>query len=827
MRLSNRGSSLGVTFSGEAAVLELGPAFYDAVRPADFPQAILRFRNDRAAAGIGLDGLSDAAWTRHFARFAPLPGSLEQPLALRYHGHQFRTYNPDLGDGRGFLFAQCRDDRGRLMDLGTKGSGTTPWSRAGDGRLTLKGAVREILATEMLESLGVDTSRTLSVIETGEELDRGDEPSPTRSAVLVRLSHSHIRYGTFQRLAALGAADDMARLTAYVLTHYFGGAGLADPYATLIDRAVTNAARQAAAMMAAGFVHGVLNTDNINITGESFDYGPYRFAAAWDPDFTAAYFDHHGLYSFGRQAEALQWNVFQLAGALRLVTPVETLRPALEEYGRRYTEALTAALLRRLGVAPFGDARDRTLAEALVTALEATRVDLDRFWFDWRGGRLRPGAADYSTPPFAAFVAQVAAFAPAATTGHPYWSDAAPCGLAHRRDRGDLGADRRRRRLVGADRQDRRDPPHGGGDAPVTRWTAAAANAWYAARPLPLGCNFVPSTAVNALEMWQADTFDAPTIDRELGLAAGLGMNAVRVFLHDLLWADPGGTVARVDAFLGLAARHGIAVMPVLFESCWDPAPLAGPQPPPRAGVHNSRWVQSPGVAALVDPAARPRLEAYVGGIVGAFAADPRIMAWDVWNEPDNGPEVARRDAATLATKAARVLPLLDAAFGWVRAAGATAPLTSAVWSGDWSAAAALTPIQACQIDNSDIVSFHNYDGADEFARRVAMAGGVRPPGAVHRIHGAAARQYLRRDPAGGAEPGASGCSTGASSAARRRPTCRGIRGKSPYLGAAPEPWFHDILDPDGTPHVAAEADLLRLRARGLSWRLFRRAAIA
>jgi len=416
-----------VTFRGEARVLDLGPTFYDPVAPADFPATVVRFRNDRAAAEVGLDGLSDVDWVRHFGRFAPLPDSPATPLALRYHGHQFRVYNPDLGDGRGFLFAQCRDSRDRLMDLGTKGSGTTPWSRAGDGRLTLKGAVREVLATEMLQALGVDTSRTLSVVETGENLHRGDEPSPTRSAVLVRLNHSHIRFGTFQRLAALGLADDMARLTTYVLTHYFGGTG-DDPYAALIDHAVTNAATQAASMMAAGFVHGVLNTDNINITGECFDYGPYRFAQSWDPDFTAAYFDHHGLYSFGRQPEALQWNVFQLAGALRLVAPVEVLRPALEDFGSRYTTALTAALLRRLGVVPFGDARDRSLAEALVTAVEASRADLDRFWFDWRGGKLRPGAADYNAG-FEAFAMAVSAFTPAMATTHDYWSDPAPCGL--------------------------------------------------------------------------------------------------------------------------------------------------------------------------------------------------------------------------------------------------------------------------------------------------------------------------------------------------------------------------------------------------------------
>ena len=341
----------------------------------------------------------------------------------------------------------------------------------------------------------------------------------------------------------------------------------------------------------------------------------------------------------------------------------------------------------------------------------------------------------------------------------------------------------------------------------MTRWTAAAANAWAATRGVPFGCNFVPSTAVNALEMWQAATFDPATIDRELGIAAGLGMNAVRVFLHDLLWADPAGCVARLGAFLALAARHGVSVVPVLFESCWNPEPLPGPQPPPRPGVHNSRWVQAPGMAALADPGARPRLAAYVTGVVTAFARDDRILAWDVWNEPDNGPEVNLRDGAMLAAKGDLVLPLLDAAFGWVRAAGATQPLTSAVWSGDWSGDATLTPIQRCQLDSSDIVSFHNYDVADDFARRVGwLAARGRPVWCT---------EYLAR-PRG-------------STFAAVLPVARGVglfnwglvRGRTqthlpwdswdhPYLGPAPEPWFHDLCDADGTPHEAGEAALLR-----------------
>ncbi len=418
-------------FRPSRAILELGGGFYDPVAAAAFPQAVLRFRNDRAAATVGLDDLDEAAWLRHFGRFEPLPGSLETPLALRYHGHQFRVYNPDLGDGRGFLFGQCLDASGGLLDFGTKGSGQTPWSRAGDGRLTLKGGVREVLATEMLAALGVDTSRTFSLIETGEELWRGDEPSPTRSAVMVRLSHSHIRYGSFQRLAALQDEGGIAALTDYVLRHYFPGTPRTEPYTALIDHAVTNAATQAAQMMAAGFVHGVLNTDNINITGESFDYGPYRFAPVWDSAFTAAYFDHHGLYSFGRQAEALQWNVYQLALALRLVAPTEALAPALKAYPERYEAAFVAGVLARLGVRPRGDASDLALVQSIESALTASRMPLDRFWFDWRGGALRghaEAAETYAAPAFAPFVAAVAPYAAPPPT-HPYWSDAEPCTL--------------------------------------------------------------------------------------------------------------------------------------------------------------------------------------------------------------------------------------------------------------------------------------------------------------------------------------------------------------------------------------------------------------
>ncbi|HEY0327216.1 MAG TPA: YdiU family protein [Allosphingosinicella sp.] len=421
------------SYRPERAILELGDEFYDKVEPADFPQAVLRFRNDRAAAEVGLDGLSDEAWVRHFARFEALPGNLADKLALRYHGHQFRVYNSDLGDGRGFLFAQMRDRSDRLMDLGTKGSGQTPWSRFGDGRLTLKGGVREILATEMLEALGVETSRTFSLIETGEALHRGDEPSPTRSAVMVRLSHGHIRIGSFQRLAYLGQAENMAKLTDYCLRHYYGEDGGEDGPARLLGHVARRTARLAASYVAAGFVHGVLNSDNINITGESFDYGPWRWTPLWDGNFTAAYFDEGGLYSFGRQPEAIHWDVAQLYRSLGLIAEEEALLPAAESFPDHFQKALRDLIFWRLGIAPRELEADLDLIVAIQTAMVTGAVEIDRFFFDWRGGRRRgssPTGPAYEGEAFTALAERLAGYeaAPGALD-HDYWSDPTPCSM--------------------------------------------------------------------------------------------------------------------------------------------------------------------------------------------------------------------------------------------------------------------------------------------------------------------------------------------------------------------------------------------------------------
>lgn len=424
-------NSQAFPFTPEHAIDAVADFLADPVAPADFPQAILRFRNDPAAKDVGLADLKDADWIAHFGRFTPLSGSLPQPLALRYHGHQFRVYNPDIGDGRGFLFAQLRDARGRLMDLGTKGSGQTPYSRFGDGRLTLKGAVREILAAEMLEALGVETSRTFSVIETGEALHRGDEPSPTRSAVLVRLNHGHIRIGSFQRLAALGETEHLRRLTAYALQHYYGEEDGPDAPIRLLTHVVRQTAHMAASFMAAGFVHGVLNSDNINITGESFDYGPWRWTPQFDPNFTAAYFDQQGLYAFGRQAEAIHWDVVQLANSLLEIAEREALVEAIDGFAPAYRAALVSAMLWRLGVMPRSETENIRVVTALEGALFNSGVEIDRFYFDWAGGKLRHADRHgiYSHPGFAELQSALTDFVPRQDFSHAYWSGSAPCSM--------------------------------------------------------------------------------------------------------------------------------------------------------------------------------------------------------------------------------------------------------------------------------------------------------------------------------------------------------------------------------------------------------------
>src|SRR5215217_3581821 len=245
--------------------------------------------------------------------------------------------------------------------------------------------------------------------------------------------------------------------------------------------------------------------------------------------------------------------------------------------------------------------------------------------------------------------------------------------------------------------------------AQTERWSEQKARDWYARQPWLVGSNYNPASAINQLEMWQADSFDPKRIDLELGWAESLGMNTMRVSLHDLVWQqDPEGFKKRIDQFLTISARHKIKPMFCLFDSVWDPDPKPGKQRDPKPGVHNSGWVQGPGRAALQDASQHARLEAYVKGVVGAFAKDDRVLAWDIWNEPDNTNQGSYGQLEP-ANKVEMVLALLPKAFAWAREAGATQPLTSAPWKGDWSTPEKMSPTDRLLVEQSDIITFHNY----------------------------------------------------------------------------------------------------------------------
>jgi len=345
-----------------------------------------------------------------------------------------------------------------------------------------------------------------------------------------------------------------------------------------------------------------------------------------------------------------------------------------------------------------------------------------------------------------------------------------------------------------------------------TRWTPERAAAWARGQPWIVGCNFVPSTAVNQLEMWQADTFDFPTIERELGWAAGLGMNAVRVFLHDLAWnVDPAGFLGRLERFLSAAASRGIRTMPVLFDDCWHPDPAPGPQAEPVPGVHNSRWVQSPGVKAAVDRACEARLRAYVQEVIAAHRSDDRILAWDLYNEVGSyyGPilnlppraRLPRMLGAAFALIVGRfpTLPLLRRAFAWAREAAPSQPLTSPVYLDYVGANREI-------IDLSDILSFHDYRPLPALERNIrTLVKHGRPllcTEFMARTRGSTFPTHLpvfRRE--------GIGCFCWGLVSGRTQ-TNRSYRGRP----GSPEPvvWFHDVLRPDGTPFDPGEAAALR-----------------
>jgi hypothetical protein len=345
-------------------------------------------------------------------------------------------------------------------------------------------------------------------------------------------------------------------------------------------------------------------------------------------------------------------------------------------------------------------------------------------------------------------------------------------------------------------------------DAPG-RWTAERAKAWYAQQPWFAGCNYIPSTAINQLEMWQAETFDPATIERELGYAQKLGFNTVRVFLHDLLWKqDPDGFLKRTDAFLASADKHGIKTLFVLFDSCWHPLPKLGPQPAPIPFTHNSGWVQNPGVEVLKNPSAYPHLKAYVVGVVRHYANDSRVIGWDVWNEPDNFDGGASgRPGLEPANKRDLVNALMPQVFAWVREAKPSQPLTSAVWMDSQN----IDKLDACkrlQFANSDIISYHCYGDAESMRQCIERLGTLGRP--------LFCTEYMARPNKSTFQPHLEIMKSGKVAAYM----WGFVNGKSQTIfpwdswskkyTAEPPLWFHDVLNRDGTPYKSEETDYIR-----------------
>ncbi|TBR60493.1 hypothetical protein B4U84_06445 [Westiellopsis prolifica IICB1] len=365
----------------EPALESLGDDYYDEVAAAEFPQHILRWRNDALLLKLGLNppAVTDEDFITAFGKFE----ERKPLLALRYHGYQFGEYNPQLGDGRGFLYGQVRGIDGELYDFGTKGSGRTPYSRGGDGMLTLKGGVREVLAGEMLHRMGVRTSRCLSMIETGLSLWRGDEPSPTRSSVMIRVSKSHIRFGTFERLQYFRRPDLIKKLLDHVIKEYYQHLDdQQDKYALFYAELVQRTAELVAQWMAVGFCHAVLNTDNMSITGESFDYGPYAFIPNYDPFFTAAYFDYYKRYCYINQPEICKWNLEALQEALKAVIPQTEMEAGLAQFDDFYLAEYRCLMLRKLGFENLSNPEAEELLKATINFLKHYPVSYHHFFAD-------------------------------------------------------------------------------------------------------------------------------------------------------------------------------------------------------------------------------------------------------------------------------------------------------------------------------------------------------------------------------------------------------------------------------------------------------------
>ncbi len=339
-------------------------------------------------------------------------------------------------------------------------------------------------------------------------------------------------------------------------------------------------------------------------------------------------------------------------------------------------------------------------------------------------------------------------------------------------------------------------------------WTKKKANDWYRDLPWLVGCNYSPRNAINQLEMWQADTFSPALIDEELKWASSIGMNSIRVFLHDLLWKqDARKFLARIDKFLGIAHKHGIGTMIVFFDSVWHPFPYAGKQRDPEPGVHNSGWAQSPGVDVLQDYARFEQLHEYVTGVIRHFADDPRVVVWDLWNEPDN-PNAMSYGVRDLGPGKAKIVSqLIPKVFAWARAGKPSQPLTSGIWLGDWASEATMKEHERVQIGQSDVISFHDYGRPDHIERKVIDLQRYKRP--------MICTEYMSR--------GTGSTFEGVLPVLKKHKVgafCWGlVAGKTqtkypwdswqrPYR-TEPSPWFHEVFHPDGRPYRSEEVDVI------------------
>jgi len=320
-------------------------------------------------------------------------------------------------------------------------------------------------------------------------------------------------------------------------------------------------------------------------------------------------------------------------------------------------------------------------------------------------------------------------------------------------------------------------------------WTAAHANNWYNQQGWLVGADFLPSTAINQLELWQAETFDAPTIDKELGWAQNIGMNVMRVYLHDLAWkADATGFKKRMDQFLSIAAKHNIKILFCIFDDCWNPNPTIGKQPEPKPGVHNSGWVRSPSLAVHNDSTQWSYLEKYIKDILTHFKNDKRILMWDLYNEPANS------------GYGLTSFPLLKKVFEWAWAVRPSQPLTAGVWFMDFP------QLNAYQLEHSDVITFHNYDDTvnmkqalDSLVKRgrplICTEYMARKNNSKFETH----LPILKRYHVGAINWGL-------------------VSGKSNTIfpwgskegSPEPNPWFHDVFRKDGTPYDKKETDLIK-----------------